>query len=303
MSKPEAQALVRSTGSFASVRATIRELVALTKPRITLMVVITAAGGMWLAPGAATMATILIALSAIALVVAGANTLNCWLERDTDKLMARTASRPLPAERLAPTPALVFGVALGALSLPLLAFCVNPLTALLGAVSLVIYVGIYTPMKQLSPAALLVGAIPGAMPPLMGWTAVTGSIDAPGLVLFGVLFFWQLPHFIAISSFRKKEYERAGLKVLPSVRGDETARVHALFWALALLPTSLALLPLGVAGWVYELVAGALGVHYLVATVRWLRAAPDDVRAAKRVFFASLVYLPLVFAVLVIDAH
>ena len=211
-------------------RQTARELISLTKPRITLMVVLTAAGGMWLAPGAAASVTIAVALGALAMVVSGANALNCWLERDSDRLMRRTAVRSLPAKRLSPTPALLFGLVLGFAAVPILWLAVNPLTALLGALSLFIYVCIYTPMKQMTWVALLIGAVPGAMPPLMGWTAVTGSIDLPGLVLFCVMFIWQIPHFLAIATFRREEYEAAGLVVLPSVHGDRAARYHSLFW-------------------------------------------------------------------------
>jgi protoheme IX farnesyltransferase len=279
----------------------VRDLVALTKPRITLMVLITAAGGMWLAPENPGGTQLAVALLALTLVVGSANGLNCWMERDTDRLMRRTAGRPLPDQRLSPRPALFFAAFLGVVAVPLLALGVNPITGLLGALSLVLYVWVYTPMKQLTPAALLVGAVPGAMPPLMGWTAATGRIDAPGLVLFGVLFLWQLPHFIAIASFRRKEYEAAGLKVLPSVRGERVARLHALLWAVLLLPVSLLLQPLGVTGWAYQIVAGAMGVTFIVATARGL-TREDDSRWAKRVFLTSLIYLPVVFAALMIDA-
>ena len=284
-----------------SFTATLRDLCALTKPRITLMVLITAAGGMWLAPGHAGALGIAVFMVALAATVGSANALNCWLERDIDKLMQRTQRRPLPAQRLAPRPALLFSVGLGLVAVPALALAVNPLTGLLGAIALSSYVFVYTPMKQISPSALLVGAVPGAMPPLMGWTAVTGSIDPPGLVLFGVLFLWQLPHFIAIATFRKDEYARAGLKVLPWVRGDRVARTHAIVWAALLLPVSLGLYVLGVAGVAYASVAAVMGVVYLWMAVR--RPGADGERAwAKKLFLFSLVYLPVVFAALMIDA-
>jgi len=285
----------------ANAASTLRDLVALTKPRITLMVVLTAAGGMWLAPGALPWTSVLVFLGALSATVGSANALNCWLERDVDKLMARTQRRPLPAQRLAPRPALLFSIVLGLVAVPLLAVAVNPLTGLLGAVALLSYVLVYTPMKQISPAALLVGAVPGAMPPLMGWTAVTGEIALPGLVLFGVLFLWQLPHFIAIAVKRKDEYARAGLRVLPSVRGERVSRWHAIGWAALLLPVSLALQPLGVAGWAYTVAAAVTGAFYLWTTLRPLRAG-EEARWAKKVFLTSLVYLPVVFTVLMIDA-
>src|SRR5688572_25744505 len=187
---------------------TVRDLVSLTKPRITLLVVITTAGGLWLAPGALSPWTVAVTLLATAIVVASANALNCWMERDSDRLMARTRNRPLPAGRLDARVALVFGVALGVASVPLFTFLVNPLTGLLAAIALVSYVWVYTPLKQKSWTALLVGAVPGALPPLMGWTAATGKLELPGLVLFAVLFVWQIPHFIAIALFRQDDYER-----------------------------------------------------------------------------------------------
>lgn len=291
-----------NTAAFASgFVPTARELIALTKPRVTWLVLATTACGMAVAPKAATWGTRVAAMLATLLVVASANSLNCWLERDLDRLMTRTRNRPLPAGRLSPRVALIFGLALGALSVPLMTFLVNPLTGLLAAVALVSYVWIYTPMKQHSPAALLVGAIPGAMPPLMGWTAMTGALDVPGLLLFAVLFLWQLPHFIAISVFRRHEYAAAGLKVLPAVRGEKTARWHAVFYAAALLPVTLLLVPAGVGGVLYFAVALVLGAIFFFSALRSLSRDGSE-RWARRLFVTSLFYLPILMAVLVIDA-
>lgn len=280
---------------------TVRELVALTKPRVTWLVLATTACGMAVAPQTASLTTRAAAMLATLLVVASANSLNCWLERDLDRLMTRTRNRPLPAGRLNPRIALFFGLALGAISVPLMTFLVNPVTGLLAAVALVSYVWIYTPMKQHTPAALLVGAIPGAMPPLMGWTAMTGALDVPGLLLFSVLFLWQLPHFIAISVFRQHEYTAAGLKVLPAVRGEPTARRHAVMYAAALLPVTLLLVPAGLGGRVYFVVALVLGLVFFASALRSL-AAEGGERWARRLFVTSLFYLPLLMAALVIDA-
>ena len=256
-----------------------RDLAALAKPRITLMVILTAAGGLALAPGRVPTLMILLTLVATAMVVASANALNCWLERDVDKHMARTKRRPLPSGRMAPRLALAFGLGLGIVSVPMLIWVANPLTGLLGAAALVSYVWIYTPMKQRSPAALIVGAVPGAMPPLMGWTAaseiVTFADLAPGLVLFGILFLWQMPHFIAISIFRQEEYSKAGIKVLPAVRGNAVAKIHAVFYAAALLPVSLLLVPLGIAGTGYLVAAALLGSAYLGMSVWACDARPE----------------------------
>src|SRR5262245_5371775 len=175
----------------------------------------TTATGLYLAPGARPLQLVLAALGGVALIVAGANALNMYLERDVDALMARTKNRPLPSGRMEPSVALWFGIGCSAVAVPAITWLVNPLTGFLAALSLVLYVCAYTPLKRRSTAALLVGAVPGAMPPLLGWTAVTGSLDAPGLALFLTLYVWQLPHFIAISMFRAEDYARAGLKVVP----------------------------------------------------------------------------------------
>jgi protoheme IX farnesyltransferase len=280
---------------------TVRDLVALTKPRITLMVLITAAGGMWLAPGTLDAASMAVMLLTTGMVVGAANTLNCYLERDTDRLMARTANRPLPDRRLEPWWALTLGVVMGLFAVPTLMLAVNPVTGLLGLIALVSYVAIYTPMKQYTPAALFVGALPGALPPLMGWTAVTGHIQLPGLVLFAVLFFWQVPHFIAISVFRQQEYERAGLKVLPSVRGIDSAKAQAVAYAGALWAVSLLLVPYGLAGTPYLVAAVILGGYFFWTALRGFWSQDADAWA-KKLFVASLVYLTALFTALIFDA-
>lgn len=289
------------TGSNAtSTSGTLRDLVALTKPRITLMVIITTAGGIWLAPDSLPWWSVVLTLLATAMVVGSANTLNCWLEREVDKHMARTKRRPLPDGRMEAKHALWLGLALGALSVPILTWVANPLTGLLAAVALVSYVMIYTPMKQRSPAALLVGSVPGALPPLMGWTAATGELAMPGIVLFGILFIWQLPHFLAISIFRQHEYTKAGIKVLPAVRGNTVAKRHAALWAGALVPVSLLLVPLGIAGTIYLVAAAVLGLGFFAWSLAGLRKEAGN-RWARKLFLASLVYLPLLFAALAVD--
>jgi protoheme IX farnesyltransferase len=284
-----------------AVIPTVRDLIALTKPRITLMVLVTAAGGMWLAPGTVGVGSMAVMLITTGMVVGAANTLNCYLERDSDRLMARTAKRPLPDRRLEPSWALVLGVLMGLFSVPILTFAVNPVTGLLGLIALVSYVAIYTPMKQYTPAALFVGALPGALPPLMGWTAVTGGIDAPGIVLFGVLFFWQIPHFIAISVFRQEEYDRAGLKVLPSVRGIDSAKAQSVVYAGALCVVSMLLVPYGLAGTLYLVAAVALGGYFFATAVSGFFAR-DSNAWARKLFVASLIYLTALFAALIVDA-
>lgn len=285
----------------SNIPSTAHDLLSLVKPNVTLLVVITTAGGLWLAPGALSWTRLLATLAGTVLIVAAANALNCYLERESDQFMARTKNRPLPAGRMQPKVALWLGAALALASVPMLTVLVNPVTGLLAAIALVSYVWVYTPMKRESPHAVIVGSVPGAMPPLMGWTAVTGTIDWPGLVLFGILFIWQIPHFIAISMYRQQEYTRAGIPTVPEQYGSVTARWHMIGWSLALLPVSLALVPFGIAGSIYLAIAGALGVGLLGLAIKGLRAhAPKA--WARTYFLYTLAYLTLLFAALLVDA-
>lgn len=280
----------------------LRDVIALTKPRLSSLVLCTTAGGIWLAHGTLARWSSVAALAGTTLAVAGAHALNCYIERDIDGFMARTRGRPLPAGRLEPRVALVLGIVLAALSIPLLWVAVNPLTAALGALALGSYVLVYTPMKTRSPAALYVGAVPGALPPLMGWTAATGRIEGAGLVLFAVLFLWQLPHFLAIAIYRKDDYAAAGMKTLPIVRGDAVARRHIALWTLALVPVSLGLPLLGVAGWFYTAAAVLLGAAFVAKTLPGLRARAPQEGFARGVFLLSLIYLTGLFLALIVDA-
>lgn len=287
-----------------SVASVARDLVSLTKPRITVIVLVTAAAGMKLAahgpiPGMVWLWTLL----GTAVVVGSANALNMWWERDTDGKMARTKDRPLPAGRLSANAALVFGLLLGAVSLPILFFGVNPLTGLLGAIALVSYVLLYTPMKRHSVRALWVGAIPGAIPPLLGWTAITGRLDPAGIALFSILFLWQIPHFLAISIFRAEDYARAGLKVVPVELGDRATNAMMVRYTVALLAVTVWPYLVGVGGKIYLAVALALGGMFLVLASRAFRTAGDKrIGWARGVFGYSILYLVVLFAVLVATA-
>jgi protoheme IX farnesyltransferase len=280
--------------------AVVRDLISLTKPRLSSLVLCTTAGGMWLAPGHLSLARSLIALFATAGTVAAANALNCFLERESDRLMTRTRNRPLPAGRMDPSVALGFGLALGAISIPALTFSTNLLTGVLALIALLTYVLVYTPMKARSSAAMLVGAVPGALPPLMGWTAVTGRIEVPGLVLFAILFLWQLPHFIAIALFRKDEYRKAGLTSVPLERGDQVSREQIVAYLVMLLPVTLLPYPLHVAGGYYLAAALVLGGAFLgVGAYGFARKLGSA--WARQLFLTSIVYLAGLFAALMID--
>lgn len=279
---------------------TVRDLVALTKPRVTLLVMATTAVGMGLAPGALSLRASLAMLLGTWLCVASANALNCFLERESDKYMRRTRDRPLPAGRLNPALARGFGLALGIVSLPVLALSANLTTAALGLVALVSYVGVYTPMKRQSAAALVVGAVPGALPPLMGYAAVSGELGAKGVLLFALLFLWQIPHVIGLSAFRREDYVAAGIRVLPAVVGPERTRKHAVGWALVLCAVSAVPLFVGWASWLYASIALLFGAAFVSATLRPVDADSLS-RWGKQVFLISLFYLPLVFVALLLD--
>jgi protoheme IX farnesyltransferase len=274
------------------------DLVALVKPRIMVMALLTAAGAMSLAPGTMSAVTALWLLAGTGLIVGSANTLNMWLERDIDCLMSRTKNRPLPQQRLAPTTALAFGALQGAAALPALAVA-GVIPAALGLLALILYVGAYTPMKQRSHWAVWVGSVPGAMPALMGWTAATGRIDLPGLAVFAVLFIWQVPHTHAISIYRQREYDAAGLKTLPGTHGVAHARREILAFLVVQVAISFAPAALGVAGIPYVITAAVLGIMVLVQAF----AGNGSPKWARNVFMTSIVYMPILFAVMVASGN
>ncbi|MEL6344671.1 MAG: heme o synthase [Myxococcota bacterium] len=278
----------------------VSDLFTLTKPRLSLLVIITAGGGLWLSGAATSLTLALIAVGGTTMVVAAANTLNNYLERESDKDMARTARRPLPSGRMAPSVALAFGLLLSAISIPLLTFATTPLAGLLAAIALVLYVLVYTPLKRRSSMNTLVGAIPGAMPPLIGWTAATGTLDAGGLVLFALLFLWQIPHSLAITIYRQKEYDNAGLVMLPSEHGIEITRRQMLLYTFAVVPLPFAMFITNIAGMPTLLVGAALGLWWFGKAWRGYQNN-GGARWARKFFVASLIYLSGMFAIMSLD--
>jgi protoheme IX farnesyltransferase len=283
-----------------SLTARARDLVELSKPRLSFLVLCSAATGMWVAPGAIDAWRAALSLFFTAMVVGAANAFNSYLERDIDALMLRTRHRPLPAGRLSPRLALWLAVVASGGALAMLTWVANGLTAALGFLALLLYVVVYTPLKRHSSLAMPVGAIPGAIPPLMGWTTVTGSIDPAGLLLFGILFVWQLPHFIAISLFLKEDYARAGLKVFALVHGERVSRISILVFTIALLPVTLGLVPLQIAGLLYGVSAAVLGVLLLLCAATGLRRVVRP-NWARTTFLATLGYLTLLLVALIVD--
>jgi protoheme IX farnesyltransferase len=275
----------------------------LTKPRIAVLALLTVSAGYALGSGDRWQnGPFIHALMGIALVAAGSSALNQYYERETDRLMRRTAIRPLPAGRLTPREVLMFGLATGAVGTAWLAMFVNATTALLSLLTLLLYAGVYTPLKRYSAFATAVGAIPGALPPVLGWAASGASLDSGAFSLFVILFLWQFPHFLAIAWIYREEYARAGLRMLPA-RG-ETPRVVGLLavcYALVLVPLSQYPARCGLAGDMFSVVAFVLSLIYLAAAIRF--AWGETHRTARGLLLTSLVYLPVLLVTLVWDHY
>jgi protoheme IX farnesyltransferase len=285
----------------SAVWRTLADYLTLTKPRLNVLVVATSAAGYYLgATGPLNLAVMAAAVAGTAFVAGGAAALNQFYERGTDALMRRTRSRPLPDGRIAPADARVFGLALSTAGLVLLTALAGWLAALLALGTLTIYVAVYTPLKRRSPIATLVGAVPGALPPLIGWAASRGEVSVGGLALFLIVFLWQIPHFMAIAWMYRDDYRLAGFPMLPVIDSDgrRTGR-EAVVYAAALLPASLVPTLAGVSGNVYAAIAAALGAGLLVAALKFAATRSDI--AARRLFFGSLVYLPLIWIAMIAD--
>jgi len=286
---------------MSAMARSVRSYVELTKPRVLLLVIFTGlpamtlAAGEWPAPGFA-LATLL----GISLAAGAANALNCYIERDTDKLMERTRERPLPAERMRPGRALAFGVTLAVVSTALLWAVGGPLAAGLGLSTILFYVFVYTVwLKPRSSWNAVVGGAAGAAAPLIADAAVNGHVGAAGWILFAIVFFWQPPHVWAIALFRKEDYARAGIPMLPAVIGDQPTRWRMLWYSVALVPVTLAPLPLGLLGPLYGVAAAGLGAWFVWHGVRVLRERSEA--AARRMFGVSLVYLFALFVAMLVD--
>jgi heme o synthase len=294
-------ASVPLTVGRSSARAA--DYLALTKPRLNLLVVATSAAGYYLgAPAAAGGFDALQMASAVAgtaLVAGGAAVLNQVYERDTDALMRRTRTRPLPDGRVASAEATVFGLVLSAAGLALLATRANLTAATLALATLLVYLIVYTPLKRRSPLSTLVGAVPGALPPLIGWTASHGSISAGGVSLFAIVFLWQIPHFMAIAWLYRDDYRKAGFPMLPVVEPDgrRTGRQAAIY-ALALVPVSLAPAIVGVSALLYCAIALVLGVAMLWLAIRFAATRSDH--SARQLFLGSITYLPLLWTAMIV---
>jgi heme o synthase len=285
----------------ASARGRVAAYIELTKPRITFLIVLTAAAGYCLGSrGLVNYLTFTHAMIGIALLSSGIATLNQFMERDLDGLMRRTESRPLPSGRLLPFEALWFGITLTLAAELYLAFSVNRLTAILGLTVIAGYLFLYTPLKTRTSLSTAVGAFPGAMPPLIGWAAARGEVDVAAWVLFAILFLWQFPHFLAIAWMYREDYGRAGIRMLPVVEPDgRVTGQQIILYALMLVPVSLLPAFLGISGRFYLVAALALGLLFLGSSIR--AALSKSNQHARQLLLASVLYLPLLFGVMVLN--
>lgn len=273
----------------------------LVKARLTLLVLLTTLVGFYVGwQGPMSYSLMFHTLLGTALVASGAAALNQFLEREYDARMRRTASRPLPSGRLQPVTVILFGGFCSLSGLVYLSLLVNQLTAVLGAISLVSYLFLYTPLKRVTWLNTAVGAIPGALPPLMGWAAARGHLDGGGWALFAILAFWQMPHFFAIAWIYRDEYAKAGFVMLPAVDPDGSRTGHqSVSHTLGLLTVSLCPFLFHLAGPIYLAAALLLGSGYLACAIQFARRL--DMISARRLFFASIIYLPLLLIALVLD--
>jgi protoheme IX farnesyltransferase len=284
-----------------SARERVAAYVELTKPRITFLIVLTAAAGFALASqGSVDYPGLLRAMLGIALLSSGIATINQYMERDLDALMRRTVNRPLPSGKLFPWEALAFGAGLTVLAEIYLAVWVNPLSAVLGLTVIAGYLFAYTPLKTRTTLSTMVGAFPGAVPPLIGWAAARGTVSLEAWVLFAILFLWQFPHFLAIAWMYREDYSRAGILMLPVVEPDGRVTAQQIvIYTLLLLPVSLLPTALGTSGKVYLVGAIILGLLFLYSSVR--AALSKSRQEARRLLLASVIYLPLLFILMVLD--
>ena len=290
---------------FRMSEATAGDFFALLKPRVMSLVVFTAFVGLVAAPTAINPAIAVIAILAIAIGAGASGALNMWYDADIDAVMTRTASRPVPSGRVTPGEALSFGLVLSALSVMTLGVLVNWLSAALLAFTIFFYAVIYTMwLKRWTPQNIVIGGAAGAIPPVIGWAAVTGSVSLESVILFLIIFLWTPPHFWALALFKSQDYERAGIPMLPNVAGEASTRRQIFAYALLLAPVGVAPWLLGYASVAYGIAAALLGAGFVWYAWKVLRMPDSDrvMRPAKALFGYSLLYLFAIFAVYLADS-
>jgi protoheme IX farnesyltransferase len=288
-------------GAILVERSRFADFLVLTKPELTFLSVITALGGLYLGASGTLPAILMIhVLFGTALVGASAGALNQYIEREYDRMMRRTENRPLPAGRMAPWEVLLFGSLVGILGILDLTLFVNILTGSLALVTLVTYLFLYTPLKRITWVSTIVGGIPGALPPVIGWTAIRNEISIEAWILFGILFFWQMPHFFSLAWLYRKDYERAGFPMLPvlDTNGSRTSK-QILIYCTGLIAVTVLLFLYTNLGLVYLVGALAVGIAFLIFGLKlWMSRSNAS---ARRLFFVSLLYLPALLMFIVLD--
>lgn len=278
----------------------VADYIALLKPRVMSLVVFTALAGLYLAPGTINPVIAMVAVLCIAVGAGASGAINMWYDRDIDAVMSRTSNRPVPTGRLDPGQALGFGVVLAVGSVLLMGLAVNVPAAALLAFTIAFYVFVYTMwLKRRTPQNIVIGGAAGAFPPMVGWAAVTGDMSVGSIVLFAIIFMWTPPHFWALSLYRRGDYEKAGVPMLPVVSGVPETKRQILLYTLLLAPLGAVPSLIGMASWYYGAVAGTLGIVFIALAMGILRDTGDTY--AKRTFTFSLLYLALLFAALMID--
>jgi len=297
----ESVAQIARSGAGLSAAGKLAAYSELTKPRITFLVSLTAAAGFCMGSASGIDYLRLLNLSiGIALLCSGISALNQYMERDLDGLMRRTQARPLPAGKLSASQAAVFGVALSVIATIYLALVINGLSALLGVATLASYLFIYTPLKTKTTLSTVFGAFPGAMPPFIGWAAARGQIGVEAWILFAILFLWQFPHFLASAWRYRDDYARAGIKMLPVVEPEgKVTSQQIVMYTLLLVPVSLLPVAVGIAGSVYLVGAAVLGIGFLFFSAK--AALVRTTWQARRLLLASVLYLPALFALMVLN--
>ncbi|WP_439817389.1 heme o synthase [Zavarzinia sp. CC-PAN008] len=289
-----------AAGAATADEAAVGDYFALLKPRVMTLVVFTGLVGLVMAPGTLHPILALTALLCIGVGAGAAGCLNMWWESDLDSAMERTAARPIPAGRVGRDEALGFGVTLSVASVVVMDLATNHVAAALLALAIVFYVGVYTMvLKRRTPQNIVIGGAAGALPPMIGWAAVTGSLSIEPIVLFAIIFFWTPPHFWALALLRAHEYARAGVPMLPCVAGDDVTRRQIVVYTLLVSPLALAPTLMGFAGPLYGAVAGVLGAAFIVLALRLARDGAR--RQAVQMFAFSILYLFALFATLLAE--
>lgn len=290
--------------TLTAARSQASDFIELCKPRIALLVLVTTFTGMWIASnGYVAVDLVILTLLGTGLASAASGAFNNYVDREVDKQMARTRTRALPSSRLHPQQALWLGVMLSLWSFAILFYLVNPLTAYLAAGTTFFYVVIYTMwLKRSSPLCTEIGGVAGALPPVIGWAAVTNDIGWPALVMFLIMFIWQPPHFWALALLRADEYRQAKLPMLPVVSGKRATKIRMLLYTLALVPVSTAMYWLELVGPTYLILALALGITYLILTIDFARK-PITHQSTRRLFGFSILYLLGLFTLIFVDCQ